>query len=80
VNTTGPLSHLTVVENTEVEFEFSLEQIPIAEPGRLGLNLAEDGGLAILKCRFSKIRDGVLDLGRACLEGRRAVSKVKHTL
>jgi hypothetical protein len=69
-----------VVERTKFEFEFGLEQIPIAEPGRLGLNLAEDGGLAILKCHFSKIRDGILDLGRACLESRWAVSKVKHAL
>jgi hypothetical protein len=52
-----------VVEITKVEFEFGLEQIPIGEPGRLGLDLAEDDGLAILKCRFSKVRDGILDLG-----------------
>jgi hypothetical protein len=69
-----------VVERTEVEFDFSLEQISIAEPGRLGLNLAEDGGLAILECHASKVGDGVLDFGRACLEGGRTVSKVKHAL
>jgi hypothetical protein len=69
-----------IVERTEVEFEFGLGQIPVAEPGRLGLNLAKNGGLAILKCHFSKVRDGILDLGRACPEGRRAVSKVKHAL
>ena len=69
-----------VVEMTEVEFEFGLEQVPVAESRRLGLNFAENGGLAIHECCTSKVRDGVLDFGRACLEGRRAVSKVKHAL
>jgi hypothetical protein len=37
-----------IVERTKVEFEFSLEQLPIAEPSRLGMKLAKDGRLAIL--------------------------------
>jgi hypothetical protein len=69
-----------VVERTEVEFEFGLEQVPVAEPRRLGLNFAENGGLAIHECCTSKVRDGVLDFGRTILEGGRAVSEIKHTL
>jgi hypothetical protein len=69
-----------VVERTEVEFEFRLEQIPIAEPRRLGLNFAEDGGLAIHECCTSKVRNGVLNFGGACLEGGQSVSKIEHTL
>jgi hypothetical protein len=81
-----------IVERTKVEFEFSLEQIPISEPGRLGLNFTENGRLAIHECCTSKVRDGVLDFGAsnvrdgglgfggACLEGGQSVSKVEHTL
>jgi hypothetical protein len=69
-----------VVERSEVEFEFGLEQFPIAEPSRLRLKFAENGGLAILECRASKVRDGVLDLGRSRLESGRPVSKVKYAL
>jgi hypothetical protein len=48
--------------------------------GRLGLNFTEDGGLTIHKCCTSKVRDGILDFGGACLEGKQSVSKVEHTL
>jgi hypothetical protein len=64
------------VERTEVEFKLGLEQVPIAEPSGLGNKFAEDGRFAILECRASKVGDGVLDLGRSCLEGRQSVSKV----
>jgi hypothetical protein len=69
-----------IVERTEVEFEFGLEQIPVAEPRRLRPNFAENGGLAIHECCTSEVRDGILDFGRTSLEGGQAVPEVKHRL
>jgi hypothetical protein len=69
-----------IVERTKVEFEFGLEQVPVAEARRLRLNFAENGGLAIPECCTSKVWDCVLDFGRTSLEGGRAVSEIKHTL
>jgi hypothetical protein len=45
-----------IIERTEVEFKFSLEEFPISEPSRLGLKLAEDGRLTILECCASKVQ------------------------
>jgi hypothetical protein len=69
-----------VVERTEAEFEVGLEQLPIAEPSGLKNKFAEDGRFTILECHASKIGCGILDLGRACLEGGQSVSIVKHAL
>jgi hypothetical protein len=49
-----------VVEGTEVEFEFGLEQLPIAEPSWLRNKFAEDGRFTILECHASKVGDGLI--------------------
>ena len=57
-----PSGLFITVERPKVHFKLGVEIFPIGEPGRLGVNLSEDGGLEMLKGWTGEVRDGILNL------------------
>ena len=70
----------SIVERTEVRFEFIAEAVLISKPYRLGSNFAKDHWFKVLERRTGEVRDGILNFCHACSESFGVVSEVKHAL